>query len=115
VPAQYDQLKKIVRSLTTSSAIDKPRLFIKSSDLVDGFANLTVSDRPPGDDPGTDVVTKGVLLKQNPGLLCIRCGRRSQIGGEVMVAGHLSPRWKTWERIWAARCICGGAWVNENI
>ncbi|KAG1756683.1 uncharacterized protein EDB91DRAFT_1093918 [Suillus paluster] len=115
VPAQHGQLKKIIRSLTTSSAIDKPRLFIKSSDLVDGFANLSASDRPPGDDPKMDVVTKGVLSNQSPGLLCLRCGRRSQVGGEVMVAGHSSPRWKTWERIWAARCICGGSWVSGNI
>ncbi|KAG1832036.1 hypothetical protein EV424DRAFT_1369379 [Suillus variegatus] len=115
VPAQHEQLKKTIRSLTTSSAIDRPRLFIKSSDLVDGFANLSVSDHPVGDDPGMDVVTKGRLLTQKPGLLCLRCGGRSQIGGEVMVAGHSSPRWKIWERMWAARCICGGSWVNGNI
>lgn len=114
VPAQHEQLKKTIRSLMTSSAIDKPRLFIKSSDLVDGFANLSASDRPLGDDPGMDVVTKSMLLKQNPSLLCLRCGRRSQAGGEVMVAGHLSMRWKTWERMWATRCICGGSWVNSN-
>jgi hypothetical protein len=115
VPAQYDQLKKTIRSITTSSAIDRPRLFIKSSDLVDGFANLSASDRPVGDDPGIDVVTKGRLLTQNTGLLCLRCGGRSQVGGEVIVAGHSSPRWKTWEKMWAARCICGGSWVSGNI
>jgi hypothetical protein len=115
VPAQHEQLKKIIRSLTTSSAIDKPRLFIKSSDLVDGFANLSASDRPVGDDPGIDVVTKERLLTQNPRLLCVRCGGRSQVGSEVMVAGRSSPRWKTWERMWAARCICGGSWVSGNI
>lgn len=115
VPAQHEQLKKIIRSLTTSSAIDKPRLFIKSSDLVDGFANLSASDRPVGDDPGIDVVTKERLLTQNPRLLCLRCGGRSQVGSEVTVAGRSSPRWKTWERMWAARCICGGSWVSGNI
>ncbi|KAG1891108.1 hypothetical protein F4604DRAFT_1704316 [Suillus subluteus] len=115
VPAQHGQLKKTIRSLTTSSAIDRPRLFIKSSDLVDGFANLSASDRPVGDDPGMDVVTKGRLLTQNPGLFCLRCGGRSQVGGEVMVGGHSSPRWKSWERMWAARCICGGSWVSGNI
>jgi hypothetical protein len=115
VPAQYEHLKKIIRSLTTSSAIDKPRLFIKSSDLVDGFTNLSTSDRPAGDDPGMDVVTKGMLLKQNPALLCLRCGRRSQVGGEVTVAGRVSPRWKTWERMWATRCICGGSWISSNL
>ena len=112
MPAQHELLKKIIRSLTTSSAIDKPRLFIKSSDLVDGFANLSTSDRSAGDDPGMDVVTKSMLLKQNPSLLCLRCGRRSQVGGEVMVAGHLSPRWKTWERMWATRCICEESWIT---
>ncbi|KIK49200.1 hypothetical protein CY34DRAFT_797139 [Suillus luteus UH-Slu-Lm8-n1] len=115
VPAQYEQLKKIIHSLTTSSAIDKPRLFIKSSDLVDGFANLSASDRPVGDDPGIDVVTKERLLTQNPRLLCLRCGGRSQVGSEVTVAGRSSPRWKTWERMWAARCICGGSWVSGNL
>ncbi|KAG2078225.1 hypothetical protein BDR04DRAFT_1087976 [Suillus decipiens] len=112
VPAQYEQLKKTIRLLTTSSAIDRPRLFIKSSDLVDGFANLSASDRPVGDDPGMDVVTKGRLLTQNPGLLCLRCGGRSQVGGET---GRSSPRWKTWERMWAVRCICGGSWMSGNI
>ncbi|KAG0692911.1 hypothetical protein DFH29DRAFT_1007943 [Suillus ampliporus] len=56
VPAQYEQLKRIIQLLTTSSAIDKLRLFIKSSDLVDSFANLSASDRPPGDNPKMDVV-----------------------------------------------------------
>ncbi|KAG1772774.1 hypothetical protein EDD22DRAFT_860009 [Suillus occidentalis] len=107
VPAQHEQLKKIIRSLTTSSAIDKPRLFIKSSDPS--------SDRPVGDDPGIDVVTKERLLTQNPRLLCLRCGGRSQVGSEAMVAERSSPRWKTWERMWAARCICGGSWVSGNI
>ncbi|KAG2158212.1 uncharacterized protein EDB93DRAFT_1238009 [Suillus bovinus] len=103
-------------AIPEASAIpDRPRLFIKSSDLVDGFANLSASDRPVGDDPGMDVVTKGRLLTQKAGLLCLRCGGRSQVGGEVMVAGRSSPRWKTWERMWAARCICGGSWVSGNI
>ncbi|KAG1754658.1 hypothetical protein EDB19DRAFT_1667565 [Suillus lakei] len=115
VPAQHELLKKTIGSLTTSSAIDRPRLFIKSSDLVDGFANLSASDRPAGDDTGMDVVTKGRLLTQNSGLLCLRCGGRSQVGGEVMIAGHSSRRWKTWERMWAARCICGGSWMGGNI
>ncbi|KIJ16952.1 hypothetical protein PAXINDRAFT_168391 [Paxillus involutus ATCC 200175] len=114
VQAQHVFLRKIIQTLYTSTAIDKPRLFIKPVDLVDGIASLSTSD-PLQTDQERDVVTKGLFLRRGPGLLCLRCGHRSEVGGEVTVAGHVSVRWKTWEKMWATRCVCGGAWVSENI
>lgn len=113
VPAQYTFLRKVVHTLYASTAIDKPRLFIKAADLVDAFASLSTfeQDRKEQD---RDVITKGVLIRHNPGLLCLRCGYRSGIGGGVNVAGHVSMRWRTWEKMWASRCICGGTWINGN-
>ncbi|KAF9246326.1 hypothetical protein BU15DRAFT_39687 [Melanogaster broomeanus] len=114
VPTQHAFLRKMIQTLYTSTAIDKPRLFIKPADLVDGFANLSTSDQPQ-QEQDRDVVTKGLLLRRGPGLLCLRCGHRSELGGEVTVAGHVSLRWRTWEKVWATRCVCGGAWVSGNI
>ncbi|KAH0830757.1 hypothetical protein J3R83DRAFT_2237 [Lanmaoa asiatica] len=114
VPAQYPFLQKVVHTLCTSTAIDKPRLFIKAADLIDGFASLSISEWS-GKEQDRDVVTKGVLIRHKPGLLCLRCGYRSEIGGEVSVAGHVSLRWRTWEKMWASRCVCGGAWINGNL
>lgn len=116
VPAQYPFLRKVVHTLYTSTAIDKPRLFIKAADLVDAFANLSTSTPEQSKkEQERDVITKGVLMRHNPGLVCLRCGYRSMIGGEVSVAGHVSLRWKTWEKMWATRCVCGGAWINGNL
>ncbi|KAF8559768.1 hypothetical protein OG21DRAFT_1402239 [Imleria badia] len=114
VPAQYPLLRKVVHALYTSTAIDKPRLFIKAADLVDAFTSLTTIEHSIKEQD-RDVVTKGVLIRHNPSLLCLRCGYRSGVGGEVSVAGHVSLRWRTWEKMWASRCVCGGAWVNGNI
>lgn len=114
VPAQYPFLRKVVHTLYTSTAIDKPRLFIKAADLVDGLARLSISEQDRKEQE-RDVVTKGVLIRHSPGLLCLRCGYRSGMDGEVSVAGHVSLRWRTWEKMWATRCICGGAWINGNV
>ncbi|KAF9227689.1 hypothetical protein BS17DRAFT_693359 [Gyrodon lividus] len=114
VPAQHAFLRKMIQALDRSTAIDKPRLFIKPVDLVDGFASLSASDQPQKE-RDRDVVTKGLLLRRGPGLLCLRCGHRSEVGGEVTVAGQFSLRWRTWEKMWATRCVCGGAWVGGNV
>ncbi|KAH7889366.1 hypothetical protein F5I97DRAFT_1993976, partial [Phlebopus sp. FC_14] len=107
VPAQHGTLKKIIQALYVSTAIDKPRLFIKPFDLVDGFANLSTSDRMQKEQD-KDVVTKGSLLRRGPGLVCLRCGHRSEIGGGM----NVSLKWRSWERTWMTRCICGGAWSS---
>ncbi|KAG8217710.1 hypothetical protein J3R82DRAFT_5866 [Butyriboletus roseoflavus] len=114
VPAQYPLLRKVVNAMYTSTAIDKARLFIKAADLIDAFASLSTSEES-GKLQDRDVVTKSVLIRHIPGLLCLRCGYRSEIGGEVSVAGHVSLRWRTWEKMWASRCICGGAWISGNV
>ncbi|KAF8136567.1 hypothetical protein EV363DRAFT_1395672 [Boletus edulis] len=114
VPAQYPFLRKIVQALYTSTAIDKPRLYIKAADLVDAFTNLSTFEQSKKEQD-RDVVTKGTLIRHGPSLLCLRCGCRSGIGGGVSIAGHFSLRWRTWEKMWASRCVCGGAWINGNV
>ncbi|KAG9318671.1 hypothetical protein JVU11DRAFT_765 [Chiua virens] len=114
VPVQYPFLRRVVHTLYTSTAIDKPRLFIKAADLVDGFASLSTSEQSPRKKE-IDVVTKGVLIRHNPSLLCLRCGYRSEAGGRVSVSGHTSLKWRTWEKMWANRCVCGGPWINGNL
>ncbi|KIJ69307.1 hypothetical protein HYDPIDRAFT_185128 [Hydnomerulius pinastri MD-312] len=114
VPAQHAPLRKIIQTLYSSTSIDKPRLFIKPADLVDGFTSLSMSDHPQKDQD-RDVVTKGLLLRRGPGLVCLRCGHRSEVGGEVSVAGHISLRWRSWEKMWMSRCVCGGAWASGII
>ncbi|KAH7922096.1 hypothetical protein BV22DRAFT_1095214 [Leucogyrophana mollusca] len=113
VPSMYAPLRKIVQTLTSSSIVDKPRLFIKPSDLIDGFASLSTSEQS-GKKQEKDVITRGLLLKRGPGLSCVRCGSRSEIGSEIGVAGHISIKWRSWERKWSAHCICGGSWVSRN-
>ena len=83
-------------------------------DLVDGLARLSTSEQDDTEQK-MDVVTKGVLLRHSPGLLCLRCGYRSEIGGEVSIAGHVSLKWRTWEKMWASRCVCGGTWISGNM
>ncbi|KAG6376336.1 hypothetical protein JVT61DRAFT_2317 [Boletus reticuloceps] len=58
VPAQYPFLRKIVHALYTSTAIDKPRLYIKAADLVDAFTNLSTFEQSKKEQD-RDVVTKG--------------------------------------------------------
>ncbi|KAH7913732.1 hypothetical protein BJ138DRAFT_1145401 [Hygrophoropsis aurantiaca] len=113
VPSMYAQLRKVIQKIASSSAVDKPRLFLKPSDLVDGFANLSTSEQP-GKEQERDVVTKGFLLKRGPGLTCVRCGYRSEIGSEAGMGGHTSIKWRSWEKKWAAHCICGGSWIQRK-
>ncbi|KAI6045743.1 hypothetical protein EDC04DRAFT_2634728 [Pisolithus marmoratus] len=113
VPAQHYELQKIVQTLSSSAAINKPRLFIKPSDLVDGFTNLSIST--PWKEQGKDVVTKGQLLRRNIGITCLRCGQESEVGGEVEVPARILSMWRSWESMWMTRCVCGGLWVGGSI
>lgn len=111
-PAMTGSLRQIIQKLTSSSVIDKPRLFIKPSDLVDGFSGLSLVDRP-SKEKAKDVVSKGLLVQHGVTSVCLRCHGETKVRGEVGV-GHISLRWRTWEKIWAARCICGGLWALGN-
>lgn len=111
---QHDYLKGLVQSLFVSSAINKPRLFIKPSDLVDGFVGLSISE-PSQKGQGKDIVTKGLLMKRGVWHTCRRCGHLSEVGGDIGVG--MSLAWTSWERMWMWQCICGGAWAatSENM
>lgn len=97
----------------SSDVIDRLRLFIKPSDLIDGVSRLSVTEQVKEQE--SDVVSKGVLLHTGVTITCLRCGGQSEIGGEGSVAGHTSMKWHAWEKIWATRCVCGGPWIRPTI
>jgi len=111
-PAMDINLRQIIQKLTSTSVIDKSRLFVKPSDLVESLSGLSLVDRP-SKEKAKDVVSKGLLAQRGSTTICLRCRGESEVGG-VTVAGHSSLRWKTWERVWTVRCICGGPWVLKN-
>jgi hypothetical protein len=106
-------LQKTAQRIATSDVLDKAILFIKASDLVNGSGRALTAEQE-GKERERDVITKAVLLKNGPVLRCRRCDGQSEIGANVSVAGHLSLRWQTWERVWAKRCICGGEWYTSS-
>ena len=120
VPALKPHIRKAIDKILGSKAIDRARLFIKPSDLIDGVTRLSVSE--PGLRAGKgkdiDVVNKGLLLPRLPGNVCLRCGGRSEVGMEgaaavgMGVSAEGSVRWQTWQKIWKWRCVCGGQWAQ---
>lgn len=109
-----ESIRGVIQSLGNSSVIDKSRLFIKPSDLVDGVARL--GPECPGQRKETerDVITKGMLVKRGVDFICLRCEGKSELGGDPTVAGHISLRWWRWEKRYNYRCICGGLWVGGS-
>jgi len=105
-------LRKVISKLTTSNVLDKPRLFLKASDLADETSGLSVNEHPDkGNDK--DVISKGVLINRGPSFVCLGCGDRSEVGG--ITAGYISLGWRAWEKMWTSRCICGGSWASGTI
>jgi hypothetical protein len=103
-------LRKAIERLTDASIINKPLLFIKSSDLVDGISRMILVEHP-NKEKGRDVVSKALLSQRGITSICMRCGSQSEVGGDN-VAGHISLRWRVWERVWTVRCVCGGLWAH---
>ena len=112
-PAFEPALRQATDRILRSGIIDRPKLFIKAEELIDGITRLSIADKMKAKE--TDVVSKGVLL-HNGGtvVVCVRCGGKSEIGGNSAVAGHTSLRWRVWEYSWSTRCVCGGAWVKRS-
>lgn len=105
-------IRQAINKIIASTVINRPRLFIKASDLVDGISKLSITERLRAKE--SDVVSKGLLLHRGSDIICVRCGGKSEKVEKV--AGLRAPdstsvRWKAWEMMWAARCVCGGAWV----
>ena len=102
-----------IRKLLAADVINRTKLFLKPTDLVDGVMKLSVTEAVKEQD--SDVISKGALLHTGVTIVCVRCGSKSELReGDESVAGHISVRWKIWERMWKSRCVCGGAWIRTR-
>ncbi|KDQ60976.1 hypothetical protein JAAARDRAFT_31975 [Jaapia argillacea MUCL 33604] len=110
LPTLGTPLQKLIHRIVISDAIDRPKLFIKPTELIDSLASLSMANQPTKE-KDTDVVSKEDLL-HGLGLNCLRCKGRCQIGTTLKVGGRVSEKWLGWERIWKVGCICGGLWSN---
>ncbi|KAI4517588.1 hypothetical protein K525DRAFT_289458 [Schizophyllum commune Loenen D] len=125
----------IARKIATSSVLDKMRLFIRPTDLVDGLGRLSLGDfDPPSsstpDDAATplpdtssgtssarkehdrDMVTKAPLGQQREAYVCLRCGGKSDLPVDLAEPEIGCQGWRIWEGRWASECICGGSWIT---
>ncbi|KAJ7449889.1 hypothetical protein FB451DRAFT_1052547, partial [Mycena latifolia] len=100
-------ISNAIAKVASASVIDKPRLFIKPFELMDGVPQVFDGRK----DRAKDVISKGAPSGRGQGVICLRCGGHSEIGGNITMAGHTSKAWQAWERMWSKHCICGGAWV----
>jgi len=114
-----DRLTSFGQRLEAAGVIDKPRLFIKASDLIDGISkvslgpSMTVPSAGAGKD--RDVVTRSALIPGRELRMCFRCEGRSIRGSQPpVVAGQVSLRWIAWQKLWNSRCICGGIWGSST-
>lgn len=108
--AMHLHLEKTITKLSRSSILNKPLLFIKPEDLVDGVTRFSLDSRI---DKEEDVVSKRMLNGQGPALSCLRCSGKSEIGRAFDIGGKSSLRWWTWEKLWMGYCICGGSWSSN--
>lgn len=114
-----ERLVSFSQKLEALEVIDKPRLFIKASDLVDGISKIslgpamTIPSAGAGKD--RDVITRSALISGRELRICFRCEGRSVKGPPPPVyAGKSSLRWSAWQKLWYARCICGGTWGSAT-
>ncbi|PPR03634.1 hypothetical protein CVT24_007750 [Panaeolus cyanescens] len=124
-PSTYPYLCKLLHKVTqTSGVLNRSALLLKASDMVDGIMRLSLGDSGPQTvlaspfkqkDEERDVVTKGVLTKNGPRDICLRCGGKTCIDKKnTTSAPSALQRWDFWERKWFSKCICGGVWMRTN-
>ncbi|KAJ6496752.1 hypothetical protein C8R47DRAFT_1042539 [Mycena vitilis] len=101
-------LRIAIQKLASGSLVNKPRLFIKPFELMDGVPQIFDTRKK---DKTKDVITKGALSGRIQGVVCVRCGGKSEVGGGMNATPHVSGNWRAWEKLWIRHCICGGAWV----
>ncbi|KAJ7235441.1 hypothetical protein B0H12DRAFT_1027447 [Mycena haematopus] len=99
-------IRNAIDKVTTAAIVNKPRLFIKPSELMDGVPHIFDARK----DKAKDVILKGTLGGRTQGVMCLRCGGKSEVGGGLN-AVHASVSWRAWEKLWVKHCICAGAWV----
>ena len=104
-------LRHALQIMSQSTVIDKARLFIKPSELVDGIGRLGLEASRK--DKDKDVISKAILTKRGNALSCLRCGGHTEIKAATS-SGHASMRWFGWEKTWVKRCICGGSWIGQT-
>ncbi|CDO73540.1 hypothetical protein BN946_scf185014.g10 [Trametes cinnabarina] len=73
-PALKHHVRKAIDKILASQVIDRARLFIKPSDLVDGVTRLSSTELSSHANKGKDidVVNKGLLIPRQPGNTCLR-------------------------------------------
>ncbi|KAJ7685260.1 hypothetical protein DFH06DRAFT_970910 [Mycena polygramma] len=101
------RLRNAIQKVASGSLVNKPRLFIKPFELMDGVPQIFDTRK----DKTKDVITKGALSGRIQGVVCVRCGGKSEVGGGMNATPHVSGNWRAWEKLWIRHCICGGAWV----
>jgi len=119
MPALRPTLQTLTDKMSSSQVVDKPRLFIKPSDLIDGISkvSLTSNVQVTGVDKERDIISKGVLSRRGKELVCSRCGGISEkklSANTGNITGHISKKWDVWEKIWSFKCICGGLWQSAQ-
>ncbi|KAK7020549.1 hypothetical protein R3P38DRAFT_2970118 [Favolaschia claudopus] len=99
-------IRNAIEKMTSSAIVNRPRLFIKPFELMDGVSQIFDARK----DKPKDIITKAALSGRSQEVVCLRCGGRSEVG---MNTTHISPSWRAWERLWNKHCICAGAWVLQ--
>ncbi|KAG5647224.1 hypothetical protein DXG03_000759 [Asterophora parasitica] len=107
--SMYLHLSKVIQKVTQPSVLNRPLLFIKPRDLVDGVTRLASA---PKKDTDKDVVSKRALAGTMGSMTCVRCEGETTLAHDLVVGGTISPRWRAWEKNWAHHCICGGSWMS---
>ena len=113
---EHDLIQSIQTIIQSPTILNKATLFIKPFDLVDGVSRLCIGNQQK--ETERDVVTKGVLFSRGSTDTCLRCGGVTEVVKDALsqTTAIKSPsRWRTWEKMWMLRCICGGPWSTSSI
>ncbi|KZT28426.1 hypothetical protein NEOLEDRAFT_1058289 [Neolentinus lepideus HHB14362 ss-1] len=109
--SMHASVRQAVLKILDAQVVDKPRLFIKPSNLLHGLTKMSITDTDPKEKE-RDVLTKGVLSNHGARVRCVRCDGLSEAARPLHNMGQLSDRWRAWEGTWSLHCICGGLWSN---
>lgn len=111
VTSMYPLLSKILRRIDGLKGLNKPMLFIKPMDLVDGVQQLSLAFEKK--EIEMDAILKKPLAKQTPESVCVRCGGTSLLGVDLSDS-KISIKWRMWEKTQMPRCVCYGFNVKAN-